>query len=186
MYPRPSPVIADRFESTIRASVRFALRNDVFVNVAPDRSAPVRFAPPKFVFVRLNPERFQPRRSLPLRFAPAATAVPVAMYPFAAIEVPQELVAVTVAVCEVPLVSPVNCELVVLELSERHVVSRHTVYPVIALPPVAVAPLHATVTVVFPTVMTTGAGATGAEMGVIDVVPADEAPAALFATTVGE
>ena len=110
----------------MRASVRFALRNEVPANVAPDRSAPVRFAPPKLVFVRLNPERFHPWRSFPLRLAPAATAVPVAMYPRAGDEVPQELVAVTVAVCETPLVSPVNCELVVEELTSRHVLSRHT------------------------------------------------------------
>ena len=121
-----------------------------------------------------------------LRFAPGATAVPVATYPRAAAEVPQEFVAVTVAVWETPFVRPVNCELVAAELTERQVALRQTVYPVMDDPPVPVEPLQPTVTVVFPMVITTGVGAEGTVTGVIDVVPAVEFPAALIATTEGE
>ncbi|CAB4324216.1 unannotated protein [freshwater metagenome] len=92
----------------------------------------------------------------------------------------------TVAVWETPLVRPVNCELVVAALTERQVALRHTVYPVITEPPEAAEPLQPTVTVVFPTVITTGVGAEGAVIGVIELVPAIEFPAALTATTDGE
>ena len=56
----------------------------------------------------------------------------------------------------------------------------------IADPPVPVEPLQPTVTVVLPTVMTTGVGAAGAVIGVMEPVPGVELPAALMATTEGE
>ena len=60
------------------------------------------------------------------RSAPAFTTTPVTMYPLAEADVPQELVAVTVAACVPPAVMPVKAELVVAALTSRQVESKQT------------------------------------------------------------
>lgn len=100
-------------------------------------------------------------------------------------EVPRALVAVTLKVYQVPLVSPVTVQLSTLDEVQPLPFPSDTVYPVTGLPPSVVGAFHVIVAEPSPRVAVTCCGAGGGPMGVtLAAVDGVLVPTLLVATTV--